>query len=254
MLQFRIAVLLVSLPLLQACASIVDGTTQTITVETTPAGADCQFLRQGMTIASVTTPGGAVVEKTKHDMTVECTKDGYQVTKANLDSGTEGATWGNIILGGGIGWAIDSASGADNKYPEYVNLTLLPEDGSLPGLQTAGQTAFGEPTEGSGERWVGQEAQDACGSRWAMDLEVKGKDLIGTMWRDEVPYSVRGSVAAAGEVTRARAAKKPEYTTTPAPRFLAIYLSFRGDQVLGKYGVDNYGRIDCFSPVLLSRI
>jgi hypothetical protein len=254
MFQSRFAILLALPLLLQACASILEGTTQTITVESAPAGADCKFLRQGMVVATVTTPGGVVVEKTKHDMTVECQKDGYQVTRANLDSGIEGAVWGNIILGGPIGWAIDSAAGADNKYPEYVNLTLLPDDGSIPGLQTAGQAAFGEPTLGGGERWVGQEAQDACGSKWAMDLQVQGRDLIGTIWRDEVEYSVRGSVGVQGEVTKARAAKKSPYSTTPAPRFLAIYLLFRGDQATGKYGVDSYGTIDCLSPIFLSRL
>jgi hypothetical protein len=38
-----------------------------------------------------------------------------------------GATFGNIVLGRAIGWAIDSASGADNKYESPVNLTLVPE-------------------------------------------------------------------------------------------------------------------------------
>ena len=38
----------------------------------------------------------------------------------------------NIILGGGIGWAIDSASGADNKYTSPVNLTLVPLDAPAP--------------------------------------------------------------------------------------------------------------------------
>lgn len=30
------------------------------------------------------------------------------------------------VAGGGIGWAIDSASGADNKYDGSVNLALAP--------------------------------------------------------------------------------------------------------------------------------
>jgi hypothetical protein len=41
-------------------------------------------------------------------------------------SGAAGATFGNIVAGGGIGWAIDSASGADNKYDAPVNVTLVP--------------------------------------------------------------------------------------------------------------------------------
>ena len=32
-----------------------------------------------------------------------------------------------IILGGGIGWAIDSARGADNKYDSPINITLAPD-------------------------------------------------------------------------------------------------------------------------------
>ena len=43
-----------------------------------------------------------------------------------LDSGIEAATWGNIVLGGFIGWGVDSAAGADNKYPEQVTITLVP--------------------------------------------------------------------------------------------------------------------------------
>lgn len=43
-----------------------------------------------------------------------------------------GATFGNIVLGGGIGWAIDSASGADNKYTSPVNITLVPVKDETP--------------------------------------------------------------------------------------------------------------------------
>jgi hypothetical protein len=65
-----------------------------------------------------------VVQKTKHDIFVECSKKGYQTAKFINESGVEGATFGNIVLGGGIGWAIDSAAGADNKYTEIMNITL----------------------------------------------------------------------------------------------------------------------------------
>jgi hypothetical protein len=34
--------------------------------------------------------------------------------------------WGNIILGDGVGWAVDSASGSDNDYPDYITVTLVP--------------------------------------------------------------------------------------------------------------------------------
>ena len=71
-------------------------------------------------------PGSALIEKTKHDIWVVCVKLGYQQATYFNHSGAAGATVGNIILGGGIGWIIDSASGADNKYDSPVNLTLSP--------------------------------------------------------------------------------------------------------------------------------
>jgi len=122
----RVFVCGAALLLFQGCASILEGTDQTITVETSPEGANCRFYREGIVVGQVITPGGLVVEKTKHDMTVECEKEGYETARTHLESGIEGAAWANIILGGGIGWAIDSAAGADNKYPEYVNLALVP--------------------------------------------------------------------------------------------------------------------------------
>ncbi len=128
----RFAVCAAALLLFQGCASKSEGTDQTITVETSPTGANCRFYREGIVVGQVITPGGVVVEKTKHDMTIECEKEGYETVKANLESEIEGATWGNIIWG----WAIDSSAGADNEYPEFVNLTLVPENkiGALPNL------------------------------------------------------------------------------------------------------------------------
>ena len=123
---FRIAAVLGSL-LVSACASIIDGSTQQIAIESTPPGAQCDFSRQGSVIGQTTTPGGVVVQKTKHNIQVSCQKDGYETTTATLKSGVAGATWGNIILGGGIGWAIDSASGSDNKYEEFVSVSMVPK-------------------------------------------------------------------------------------------------------------------------------
>jgi len=112
---------------LSACSSIIEGTSQEIMVNTNPPGADCSLQRQGNSIAHIEpTPGAATIKKTKYDITVVCNKDGYQEATYLNHSGTAGATFGNIILGGGIGWAIDSAAGADNKYESPVNITLVP--------------------------------------------------------------------------------------------------------------------------------
>jgi hypothetical protein len=112
---------------LSACSSVIEGTSQEILVNTNPPGANCEFVREGNVIARVTqTPGGATIKKTKHDITLKCSKQGYQEATYLNHSGAAGATFGNIVLGGGIGWAIDSASGADNKYDGVVNITMVP--------------------------------------------------------------------------------------------------------------------------------
>jgi len=124
---------LAMLPMLGACSSIVSGTTQQIMVNTNPAGADCALFRQGNRIATIqNTPGSALVDKTKHDITILCVKPGFEQASFFNKSGVEGATLGNIILGGGIGWAIDSASGADNKYQSPVNVTMVPVQPGAP--------------------------------------------------------------------------------------------------------------------------
>jgi len=120
---------IIGVGVLAGCSSIIEGTSQEITVNTTPAGANCSLERQGISIARIDpTPGAATIKKTKYDITIKCNKRGYQEATYINHSGAAGATVGNIILGGGIGWAIDSAAGADNKYDTPVNMTLVPEE------------------------------------------------------------------------------------------------------------------------------
>lgn len=117
-----------SLAALSGCASIIEGSSQQVMVNTNPAGADCALYREGIRIGTLqNTPGSVLISKTKHDVWIACVKQGFQQATYFDHSGAAGATVGNIILGGGIGWAIDSASGADNKYESPVNVTLLPD-------------------------------------------------------------------------------------------------------------------------------
>jgi hypothetical protein len=117
----------VALLVLTGCASIITGTSQQISVATTPTGAKCVVSRQGQSIAVVQpTPGVATVQKDKHDILITCDKDGYQTANEYVHSGVEAGTFGNIILGGVIGWGVDSATGADNKYTETVMVSMMP--------------------------------------------------------------------------------------------------------------------------------
>jgi hypothetical protein len=114
------------------CASVISGTSQTLTLDTVPSGADCSLSRKGLVIGHVNpTPGGIYVQRTHDDITVSCTKEGYQTGSFLNKSGLEAATFGNIILGGLVGVFVDAASGANNKYDEKMRIVLAPTDEAL---------------------------------------------------------------------------------------------------------------------------
>lgn len=111
--------------LLPACATLVEGTSDTVTLNTNPAGATCMVDREGQRVGAVaTTPGSLRIEKSRHDLNVTCTKEGYQPATVAASSRFTGYTFGNIIAGGIIGVAVDAASGANNRYPSEVQLDL----------------------------------------------------------------------------------------------------------------------------------
>ncbi|MFO1081397.1 MAG: hypothetical protein U1E23_12335 [Reyranellaceae bacterium] len=119
--------LVAALGALGGCATIVNGTTQDVMLETQPEGAACKVERQGALVASVDpTPGKVKLPRQSDVLTVTCTRDGFEPSKEALTSTFSGATFGNLLLGGLVGVVIDSSSGANNKYPERVSVILTP--------------------------------------------------------------------------------------------------------------------------------
>lgn len=114
---------------LSACATIVEGTDQTVTVDTEPSGARCDLERGSETVAVVNpTPGSVTIDKSKDNVSVLCEKEGYQSASGSLSSEFQGMTFGNILFGGLIGVGIDASSGAMNEYPSSVTIALAPEE------------------------------------------------------------------------------------------------------------------------------
>lgn len=110
---------------LTGCSTILEGRSQEIMINTSPEAATCVLKRKDETLGTITpTPGSMYVEKTKYDIMITCDKKGYETATYLNHSGEDGAVFGNIILGGGIGWAVDSATGSDNKYTSPVNISL----------------------------------------------------------------------------------------------------------------------------------
>lgn len=124
----RKAAFLLPITLLSACATIVNGSSQTVTVSTTPPGATCTVDRVGARIGAVAqTPGSVRLDKSKNDLSVTCSKPGFQTATVTKAPSFGGATFGNIIAGGVIGVVVDAASGANYEYPGDIRLEMAAE-------------------------------------------------------------------------------------------------------------------------------
>ncbi len=112
--------------MLSACATIVNGTSQSVTVSTTPPAATCTLDRVGARIGAVAqTPGSVRLDKSKNDLSVTCNKPGYQTATVVRGPSFNGWTFGNIVAGGVIGAVVDASSGANYEYPSDIRLDLV---------------------------------------------------------------------------------------------------------------------------------
>jgi hypothetical protein len=111
------------------CASVTRGTTENISIATTPAGAKAEI--SGLEIATACVTPCVVQAKRNADITVAISKDGYEpqvipLTKEVPGTGAAGFA-GNIIAGGLIGMGVDAVTGAAQDHkPNPVIVTLQP--------------------------------------------------------------------------------------------------------------------------------
>jgi len=112
---------------LSACATVISGTDQSIAVATDPPGANCSIDRSGTHIGQVNpTPGSIHLDRSKDDLTLTCSRSGYQEAKLSQSPHFTGATFGNILVGGLVGVVVDAATGANFRYPDNVTVQLAP--------------------------------------------------------------------------------------------------------------------------------
>lgn len=117
--------------LLTGCATLVEGTSETVSVLTDPPGASCTLERNGNTVGVVSsTPGSVRFDRSGKDLTITCTKAGFQDVKVSDSSHMVGATFGNVIAGGLIGVVVDAASGANFEYVDEIRLAMSPSQGA----------------------------------------------------------------------------------------------------------------------------
>jgi hypothetical protein len=112
---------------LAGCASITAGTTQPVSVTAVCDGAivpgtSCTLLNDKGRW-EIITPQAVVVQKSYGDLAVTCRK-GESSGMASFVSKPNGGVWGNVIAGGLIGYAVDSANGAGFNYPTETAVVL----------------------------------------------------------------------------------------------------------------------------------
>ena len=117
----------VTVALAPGCATITTNSRQSLTVTTEPPGAVCKVTRGAATLGVLNlTPGTLNIEKGSGAITIACGKEGYLPASAEAAAQFQGMTFGNILLGGLVGVAVDAASGAMYFYSESVRVVLVP--------------------------------------------------------------------------------------------------------------------------------
>jgi len=111
------------------CASVTRGTTENISIATTPAGATADI--SGLEAPTACVTPCVVQAKRNADITVTINKEGYEPQIIPLTKEIEGAGAagfaGNLLAGGLIGMGVDAATGAAQDHkPNPVIVTLRP--------------------------------------------------------------------------------------------------------------------------------
>ncbi|MBV9570723.1 MAG: hypothetical protein JO056_05735 [Alphaproteobacteria bacterium] len=131
---------------LSGCATIVDGTTQSVSVTTTPEGGASCALTNSQGTWYVTSPGSTTVHKTKTDLDVTCNKAGYKAGHVMAVSHFTGKTAGNLIFGGLVGAGVDAASGANFHYDPVITVPLGERDATQRPAAPSTTASTGKPT------------------------------------------------------------------------------------------------------------
>ena len=109
------------------CATIVSGTTQTVSVNSNITGA--QVLLNGRVLG--TTPFTGQIARAS-DSVILVKKDGYTSQSMSLATSIEPIFWGNILIGGTTGSSTDAATGALWRYsPATFFANLEPASSGL---------------------------------------------------------------------------------------------------------------------------
>lgn len=146
--------LLVGLVGLQGCASIVSGSSQTLSVDTPGcAGARCELSNDKGKYFVPSTPGTVTVNRSYNNLQVTCSREGATSDPLSVASTTKGMAFGNILFGGVIGAGVDIGTGAAYDYPQLISVAMQcgagPTAGAAPPLRLGMEVARLAPVPGA---------------------------------------------------------------------------------------------------------
>ena len=115
--------------ILTGCASVVHGTNQAVTIETLTAdgklieGAECSVANDKAETVALS-GSSALVRRSGGTLNIECKQAGHLPASGQATSRINGGMVGNVVLGGLVGAAIDSGTGAGFNYPSWMQLVF----------------------------------------------------------------------------------------------------------------------------------
>ena len=115
--------------MLGGCASVTRGTTENISIASTPSGVEAVV--SGLEVPTTCVTPCSVVVKRNADISITFQKEGYepQIVPLSRDIQGGGAAGfaGNLLLGGVVGMGVDAATGAATDHnPNPVIVTMQP--------------------------------------------------------------------------------------------------------------------------------
>jgi hypothetical protein len=120
MKSIKFAVIAMLISIISGCASIVDGSTQLINIQSSPQDAEVSI---NGTVVGVT-PLSIEVKRLENSV-LKVSKEGFKPQELTMATKLNGTFWGNVVIGGVFGSTTDKATGASIEYsPNSFNFQL----------------------------------------------------------------------------------------------------------------------------------
>lgn len=122
-----VMVLVLMIVPLTGCATILNDDHQMVAFASDPDGAT--VFVDGVPMGK--TPCSLPIKRSGWDKQIRFEKPGYKTTLMTLDNRVGAAGFGNLILGGFVGIAIDAVSGRAGTYQDVVTIVMQPGSGTI---------------------------------------------------------------------------------------------------------------------------